>query len=67
MKVGEQEFVFVDRGVTMYNNPAFQLFIMATVEASNLAWPTGEKELLLVSYRHWDRIRKRMHISRPDK
>jgi len=49
VKVGEQEFIFVDGGVTMYNNPAFQLFLMATVEAYNLAWPAGEKEMLLVS------------------
>ena len=48
-KVGEQEFIFVDGGMTMYNNPAFQLLLMATVEAYNLAWPTGEKEMLLVS------------------
>jgi len=49
VKVGKQEFIFVDGGVTMYNNPAFQLFLMATVEAYNLAWPAGEKEMLLVS------------------
>jgi patatin-like phospholipase/acyl hydrolase len=39
VKVGEQEFIFVDGGMTMYNNPAFQLFLMATVEAYNLPWP----------------------------
>jgi uncharacterized protein len=33
----------------MYNNPAFQLFLMATVEAYNLGWRAGEKEMLLVS------------------
>lgn len=49
VKVGDDEFVFVDGGVTMYNNPAFQLFLMATIEAYNLAWPAGEKEILLVS------------------
>jgi patatin-like phospholipase/acyl hydrolase len=49
VKVGEQEFIFVDGGMTMYNNPAFQFFLIATVEAYNLAWPTGEKEMLLVS------------------
>lgn len=49
VKVGEHDFIFVDGGVTMYNNPAFQLFLMATVEAYNLAWATGEKEMLLVS------------------
>jgi patatin-like phospholipase/acyl hydrolase len=27
INVGKQEFVFVDGGVTMYNNPAFQLFL----------------------------------------
>ncbi len=49
VKVGQHDFIFVDGGVTMYNNPAFQLFLMATVEAYNLGWPTGEKEMLLVS------------------
>ncbi len=47
--IGGQEFIFVDGGVTMYNNPAFQLFLMATVEAYNLGWPAGEKEMLIVS------------------
>jgi patatin-like phospholipase/acyl hydrolase len=42
-------YVFVDGGVTMYNNPAFQLFLMATVEPYNLNWPTGEQNMLLVS------------------
>lgn len=49
IEVGEHRFIFVDGGVTMYNNPAFQLFLMATVEPYNLQWPTGEKEMLLVS------------------
>jgi uncharacterized protein len=43
------EFIFVDGGVTMYNNPAFQLFLMATVGQYNLGWPTGEDKMLLVS------------------
>ena len=43
------EFVFVDGGVTMYNNPAFQLFLMATVGQYKLGWPTGEDKMLLVS------------------
>ena len=42
-------FVFVDGGITMYNNPAFQLFLMATVEPYNLNWATGTDKLLLVS------------------
>ena len=43
------EFVFVDGGVTMYNNPAFQLFLMATVGQYKLGWPAGEDQMLLVS------------------
>lgn len=49
VKIGPKEFVFVDGGITMYNNPAFQVFLMATVEPYNLRWPTGENKLLLVS------------------
>jgi patatin-like phospholipase/acyl hydrolase len=49
MHVGGTRFVFVDGGVTTYNNPAFQLFLMATVEPFNLRWPAGEDKILLVS------------------
>lgn len=47
--VGGTPFVFVDGGVTVYNNPAFQLFRMATLDAYKLGWKAGEKEMLLVS------------------
>lgn len=49
IKVGKQLFVFVDGGVTMYNNPAFQLFLMATLEPYKVCWPVGEQEILVVS------------------
>ncbi len=49
VKVGEREFVFVDGGVTMYNNPAFQMFMMATVPQYRLCWPTGADKMLVVS------------------
>jgi hypothetical protein len=49
LKIGKHQFVFVDGGVTMYNNPAFQLFLMATLAPYRLCWPAGEKEMLLVS------------------
>lgn len=49
VKVGAREFIFVDGGITMYNNPAFQAFLMATVEPFQLQWPPGENRLLLVS------------------
>ena len=42
-------FVFVDGGVTPYNNPAFLLFRMATLAPYKLAWKTGERNLLMIS------------------
>src|SRR5580692_10244311 len=42
-------FVFVDGGVTPYNNPAFLLYRMATEPAYRLNWKKGEMNLLLVS------------------
>jgi len=42
-------FVFVDGALTMYNNPAFQLFLMATLDSYQLRWPATESDLLLVS------------------
>jgi patatin-like phospholipase/acyl hydrolase len=47
--VGDRRFVFVDGGLTSYNNPALQLFVMATAGAYRLRWPVGERRLLLVS------------------
>jgi patatin-like phospholipase/acyl hydrolase len=47
--IGSQRLIFVDGGMTMYNNPAFQLFLMATVEPYNLCWETGTERMLLVS------------------
>ncbi len=42
-------FVFVDGGVTPYNNPAFLLYRMATHSAYKLNWERGEDKLLVVS------------------
>jgi hypothetical protein len=49
LTVGNRQFVCVDGGMTMYNNPAFQLFLAATLEPYRLRWPTGEGMMLLVS------------------
>jgi uncharacterized protein len=53
---GSKPFVFVDGGVTMYNNPAFQMFLMATVDrywahgpAGARGWKTGVNDMLIVS------------------
>jgi hypothetical protein len=45
----EKSFVFVDGGMTPYNNPAFVCFRMATAPAYRLEWPTGEDKLMIVS------------------
>lgn len=49
VQVGNHKFVFVDGGITTYNNPAFQAFLMATVEPYKMGWPTGESNMLVVS------------------
>ena len=56
ISLGTREFIFVDGGVTMYNNPAFQMFLMATVDrywpsapAGKGPWATGEDKMLVVS------------------
>ena len=46
---GPGDFLMVDGGVTMYNNPAFLLFLMATLEPYHLEWTTGVDDMLLVS------------------
>ncbi len=42
-------FVFVDGGLTPYNNPAFLLSRMATEPEYRLNWASGEDKLLVVS------------------
>ena len=44
-----KSFVFVDGGVTPYNNPAFLLYRMATQPQYRLNWKAGEEEMLVVS------------------
>jgi patatin-like phospholipase/acyl hydrolase len=47
--VGDKSFLFVDGGVTTYNNPSFLMFLMSTVGAYQLNWATGVDSMLLVS------------------
>ncbi len=42
-------FVFVDGGLTPYNNPAFLLYRMATETGYRLNWASGEDKLLVIS------------------
>jgi uncharacterized protein len=47
--IGSKDFIFVDGGVTMYNNPAFHAFLMATTQPYCVNWETGVDKMLLVS------------------
>lgn len=50
LDVGPDETgAFVDGGVSMANNPALQLFLLATLKGFPFRWPIGEDRLLLVS------------------
>lgn len=46
---GQQEYEFVDGGVSSFNNSSFQLFLEATDENYGSNWDTGVDNLLLVS------------------
>lgn len=45
----EYQFIFVDGGVTTYNNPAYLAFQMATSAPYQMNWATGVDKLLIVS------------------
>jgi hypothetical protein len=49
ISIGRNDFLFVDGGVTLYNNPSFQLFKMATMPSYRMDWATGEDRMLIVS------------------
>src|SRR6266478_716391 len=47
--LGNRKQVFVDGGITPYNNPALLLFLMATLPAYKVCWETGIDKMVLVS------------------
>lgn len=49
VQLGGHDFIFVDGGVTPYNNPSFMAFLMATLPEYRIAWPVGEAQMLIVS------------------
>ena len=49
LDVGGQSGAFIDGGVSMANNPALTMFLVATLKGFPFHWKTGENELLLVS------------------
>ena len=48
-KTKKYEFIFVDGGITAYNNPAYLAFQMATAKPYDVNWATGTDKLLIVS------------------
>ncbi len=51
--VGEgQEGIFVDGGMSMMNNPSWQLFLVATLKGFKLEWETGENDHVHCIGRH---------------
>jgi hypothetical protein len=47
--LGGKQHVFVDGGVTPYNNPSLLLYLMATLPCYKLGWETGVDKMQLVS------------------
>ena len=47
--LGRHKFLFVDGGVTPYNNPSLLAVLMATLPGYNICWPTGADALHLIS------------------
>lgn len=47
--VGNQYGAFVDGSISMVNNPALQLFLVATLKGYGFNWKTGEDNLLVFS------------------
>lgn len=61
----EKIFIFVDGGVTTYNNPAWLAFQMATTTPYGLNWPTGTDQMLLVSVGTGNAATELLHLD-PD-
>lgn len=62
----EYQFIFVDGGVTTYNNSAFLAFQMATAAPYKLNWPTGTDKLLIVSVGTGGAARARPELKEDD-
>jgi hypothetical protein len=60
-------FVYVDGGLTGFNNPAFKAFLYATTESYGVNWAPGEDRLLVLSLgtgaaRQWQPLIKTMRM-----
>lgn len=46
---GEPPGLFIDGALTPHNNPAFQLFMLATLPQYGISWPANARDLMIVS------------------
>jgi Patatin len=55
-ETGSETATFIDGGVSLHNNPALLLFMIATLHGFPFRWSTGEDDLLIVSIGtgHWE-------------
>ncbi len=49
LTIGGDQFLFIDGGVTPYNNPAMAAYMTATLPCYRIGWPTGEEKMLVIS------------------
>ena len=47
--LGPQTYGFIDGGISMHNNPALQLLLVATLPNFGFRWPTGADKLSILS------------------
>ena len=66
IKIGDHDFLFIDGGISSYNNPAFRAFINATAQPFGLGWATGVDNLLLVSIGTGSIPHENMELKRSD-
>ncbi len=59
--------MFIDGGVSMANNPAMQLFLVATLSGFPYRWPAGEDQLSIVSIGtgSWKRRLEKKSLRKP--
>lgn len=49
IKLGDQDFLFVDGAITPFNNPALIAVLMATLPGYRIGWPASREALQVVS------------------
>ena len=66
IRLGEQSFLFMDGGMTAFNNPTLIAVLTATLPAYRVAWPTGREQLHCISVGTCDHRATLSHRSADD-